>query len=481
MSRNRKQADDWGLHVDYDDAWVGLYYNSLDELHTIPSDQLDAIALEGLQARFVQLRDKLPILRKLADEQDVFVIDDINDAAKLLFQHSVYKSYPLSFIEKNQFDRLTKWLGGLTTVDLSGVDASQIESIDDWIALLDVETQIRIVHSSGTSGKLSFLPRSTLETDLMVQNWRLLHEGGFSHLGADAPGLDEIPIIFPTYRTGAMAQNRMMNRIVDTVFGGDQSMLITLNDGRMSADALSIGGRLQASAQKGELGEVRLSPTLIARRDELVRNMTEAPRRLAAFFDSLATSLAGRQVGMLAMMSHLLDIALAGREKGMSHIFAPDNNIIMGGGWKGRTPPENWRQILTEFLGVEELRDGYGMSELLAVTRACKAGHYHLFPMHIPFLLDPLSGAPFPRDGERTGRFGVFDLGATTYWGGFLTGDKVTLSYNSCACGRSTPAIQAGSVSRYSEAEGGDDKITCAGAPEAHDNALAYLMASVEN
>ncbi|WP_340316951.1 phenylacetate--CoA ligase family protein [Rhizorhabdus argentea] len=481
MADNMQQASQWGLEVNPTDRWETLHYKSLEDLHSIPQAELEHIAIDGIRSRFAELRPQLPMLDRLADEQGVTEIFEVNDAAKLLFQHSVYKSYPVSFVEKAQFDRLTKWLGGLTTVDLSQLDLNGIETIDDWIDLLDAETPIRIVHSSGTSGKLSFLPRSTKETDLMVQGWRLLHEDAFAVLGADAPKLDEVPIIYPGYRTAAMAQQRMLNRIVESVFSGDRTMLIALNENRMSADAVSLGGRLQVGSQKGERGEVRLSPTLLARRDELIRSMTEAPNRMADFIAGVAKSHAGRSVAMLSMVGQLYNIAKAATSNGLSRVFSPHSNIMFGGGWKGATPPENWEAAITEFLGVEDLRMGYGMTECIAATRSCEHGHYHLYPFHIPFLLDPVTGHPYPRHGTQTGRLGVFDLGATTYWGGFLSGDKVTLSYDACACGRTTPTLLKDSISRYTEEEGGDDKINCAGAPEAHENALAYLLASAEN
>ena len=107
---------------------------------------------------FETLRPRLSALDKLAQEQSVDAIARIDDIVPLLFPHTVYKSYPLSFLEKARFDRLTRWLDGLTTVDLSGVDTTGIETIDDWIRLLDRTTELRVLHTFGTSGKLSFLP-----------------------------------------------------------------------------------------------------------------------------------------------------------------------------------------------------------------------------------------------------------------------------------------------------------------------------------
>ena len=69
------------------------------------------------------------------------------------------------------------------------------------------------------------------------------------------------------------------------------------------------------------------------------------------------------------------------------------------------------------------------------------------------------------------------DLLPDSYWGGLITGDEVTLSGwdEPCACGRHGPYLHS-TIGRFSEKQGGDDKINCAGAPEAHDKAIDYLL-----
>jgi len=78
------------------------------------------------------------------------------------------------------------------------------------------------------------------------------------------------------------------------------------------------------------------------------------------------------------------------------------------------------------------------------------------------------------RNGTHTGRFGVIDLTQESRWGGVLSGDEVTMTFGPCKCGKPGPFVEP-MIRRFSEKEGGDDKITCAGAPEAHDKALAFL------
>jgi hypothetical protein len=110
--------------------------------------------------RFDELRDRIPTLQALAGEQKIERIERPDDVVPLLFQHSVYKSYPVSLLVKNKFSALTKWLDRLTTHDLAGVDVSGCESVDEWLDVLDAETPVKVAYSSGTAGSMSFLPRA---------------------------------------------------------------------------------------------------------------------------------------------------------------------------------------------------------------------------------------------------------------------------------------------------------------------------------
>lgn len=451
--------------------------NKVEQIYTVPLDEQLVYQLEGLKTRFNEQIGQIAILKKLADEQGITDIRTIDDAAPLLLQHSVYKSYPISIIEKGQFDRLTKWLDNLSTHDLSGLDASTCGCIDDWIDLLDNHTDIRVIHSTGTSGKLSFLPRSLIEIDSMVRGWELMFDRFQNDPPRVAAALDEMPVIYLAYRTGAMAHHRLLAGLTRTVHKGDPGKIHTLNSGRLSADAVSLGGRLKAAEAKGELGMLQIADSLMARRQAFLKEQEEAPKRMDAFFDAMNTKLRGKSVCIMGSIPQLYDAAVEGEKRGITNLFHPVSFVQAGGGDKGRVLPSGWKKQVTDFLGIPKLDDGYGMSEVVASMRACPNGKYHLFPFVIPFVLDPKTGQPSPRTGTQTGRLGVFDLNARTYWGGFLTGDKATVTYGDepCGCGRVGAYIHPG-VRRFTEEEGGDDKITCAGAPAAHDNAVNFIL-----
>jgi hypothetical protein len=450
---------------------------SMNELYSIPLDVQEAIQLASIKKRFSEQVDKIPILGKLREQQNINDIHSLEDVAPLLLPHSAYKSYSLSLIEQGRFDKLTKWLNGLSAHDLSGLDASGIETIDDWVMMLDEQTPIRVIHSTGTSGKLSFLPRSEVEIESMVDGQR----GTFSTYGSEPPRLagqlENTPLLFPWYRYGAMAYHRVINGMVKYLYGGNEGMVYALNPNRLSADAISLAGRLRAAEARGELGKQRIAPKLLARREAFLIEQQEAPLRMGRFLDKLQNEVKGRSIHVLGSLPQQFDMAMAAKAAGITQLFHPLSHVAAGGGNKGRALPDDWEDTVKNFYGVKTLSSGYGMSEVVIGTRMCPAGKYHLPVFVVPFVLDQATGTPFPRKGTVTGRMGVFDVNARTYWGGFLTGDKVTFSWGDtpCSCGRIGPYVHD-PIRRFTEAEGGDDKITCAGAPDATDKAIEFIL-----
>jgi len=450
----------------YQEPELMIWQTRQDSL-SIPAEEVAAIQIAGLRKRFADLRSRLPVLDNLAREQGIDEITDLNAAAPLLFKHSVYKSYPFSLIEKNRFDRLTEWLGSLTTIDLSVVRTEGLQSVDDWIDALLRDVGIRISHSTGTSGKMSFLPRGPDEVGPQLRAFRLGLEND-----VEVERLDELTLIAPQHRRMFNGYGACVDAVVDKVYEGDESRLLTLYPGRMSADVLTLGGRLMAAEDRGATAEI--SPALLARRAEFVEQQRDAPAAREAFYNRIFTDFADASVMFSAnwiMLHDLMDIGLA---QGVKKVFSPRSRISIAGGTKGRTLPEGYQDRIRAFLGGAQFVEGYGMSELSSLMLKCEEGHYHAVPWIICYLIDPDTGEAAPRTGTHTGRFGAIDLLPTTRWGGVLTGDEVTMCFDACACGRAGPTIKEG-IRRYSEKQGGDDKITCAGAPEAHDRALAFL------
>jgi hypothetical protein len=446
------------------------------ELWLMDQAEREALQLSLLIERFSDLRPRVAQLGKLAALQGVDRLSTLDDVTPLLFQHTVYKSYPISLLEKGRFDMLTRWLGGLTVHDLSGVDAAACDSIDAWFDALEARTPLRPNHSTGTSGKLSVIPRDRMD----VARFEQTHLKGLEPFG-DEPdrlamlrdGDKPIPIVFPSNRHGRHVAQRMLDGLVRNL-GSEETTYALYND-FMSADVASLAGRVRGASMKGALNEMQISPDLLRRFKASLDRQADQPKDQEVFFERILSELRGRKVYALGNVPLLYNWAVLGESRGLQGIFAAESNVQSGGGLKGATLPADWQARIERFLGVK-LRFGYGMSEQISGNGMCPHGHHHMSPYAIPFVLDPQSGAPLPREGEQTGRYAFFDLLAGSYWGGFVSGDKVTVTWDGCGCGRKGPYFHQ-TIERFSELEGGDDKISCSGSNDAHEEAMTWLMA----
>jgi hypothetical protein len=459
------------LLVDPIEAFGGSY----DRMHDLETRTLEALQLSALQMRFAQLRDKVPMLKKLADEAAVFEINALNDVVPVLFNHTVYKSYPISFLEKNRFAQMNQWLQKLTTVDLSGVDVSGCQGIDEWIAVLEASTALYPLNSSGTSGTMSFLPRTKAEGEKLYLASVL---GLFQTNGLTAPARGkplDMHVVGGSYRRGSGAHVRLTDFIVKYLCDGDETKFHVPYPHAQSSDLMFLAARMRAAEAKGELDRLQLSPALLARKAEFDIMQKSMADDLNRFYADIIANLKGEKIFLRATWNVLYKIAAAGIAEGLESVFSPESIIGTGGGSKGQVVPPDWEDVVKRFFGVQKLNHQYGMSEVMAAHLLCGHDRYHLEPYAILFLLDPDTGEVLPRTGVQTGRACFFDLQAETYWGGFVSGDELSVDWSTpCACGRKSPHL-ARTIERYSEMRGGTDKITCAASPEAHESALGYL------
>jgi hypothetical protein len=467
----------WGESVELDEVTLSLFWE-LDKLFGMDRAEYEIWQLEAAQNRFESLKPKVRALATQADNARVAGIKSLNDLVPLLFQHTQYKSYPMSLLEKGRFDMLTKWLDGMTSIDLSGVDAANCTGIDNWMSRLEAETDIKLYHTSGTTGKLSFFPRNTVEQDMwMLGNIKMFE--GFGDEPKSPLGFDgaRVPCIFPSMRYGRLAAQRN-NDFMAKYIAPTPDELYTLTNGTLSADLISLSGRVRVAQSKGELDKFQLSEPMRVAFKQYLEELDERPEQTNRFMQNMADKLGGKRVFLTSQTVHLVDAAKTALSRGIRGVFSADSFTVVGGGGKGVVLPDNWEQMIEEFTGIQTFRGGYGMTEYIGNAPNCSEGHYHIMPFHIPFLLDPETGEALPRSGTQTGRFAFLDLLAHSYWGGLVTGDKVTIEWDKpCKCGRKGAHIHR-NIERYSDLVTGDDKVTCSATVDNTDTALQALLAA---
>jgi hypothetical protein len=441
----------------------------LAELLALSAADVRDLQREALTRRFETLRPRLEALDKLAGQQGVDRVHDVDDVLPVLFDHRVYKSYPLSLIEKRQFPRLTAWLNRLTTHGLTDVPLDGVNSVDDWLSRLDEHGMI-MGHSTGTTGKLSFIPRSRAE----FPAWRNDH---FASL-LMASGLDFRKEKIHNFAAGYRYGHQMMAK-QGMLFGaetaGGEDYRHMLYDYRISSDLLSLAGRMHAAEERGELDQLDIDPRILEERKQLIEAARHREEDLQLWFEKLAVEFRGQRVLVGGTSADMVRLAMKGQEEGLRVEFAPGSVIAVGGGFKGfKDAPANWKELLRGFFGITKMASFYGMSELIAAAPICGAGFYHIAPYTIPILLDEDANR-LPAEGTQTGRMAFYDLLAETYWGGFISGDRVTITFDEdCPCGLKSPRIHQ-DITRFADLAGGDDKITCAGTAKAYESFMDYV------
>jgi hypothetical protein len=448
----------------------------VDVVFSLDPAELDAIRLSLAKRRFSAAKNNIEMVRRLADQNQISSIDGFNDLLPLLYTQETFKSYPQSWLETGDFKRLTRWMGKLCAVDLSGVDTSSCELIEDWIKALAQRSTIDLLISAGAHGKAAFLPRSRDEWMTFeccrFWNYQSAMTGPNGESLALRPGIDKVPMIHPGARGGARSSGRFFDFYEKTFGPGLVDAPLGYND----SDLLSLAGRIREASKKGETGSLQINPKLLARKDEIARINAENPQRIEALMKRLTTDYRNRRILFNGSMQMLYDLAMRLRDQGIKAAYTPDSFFFCGGGFATGQAPPNWQQEVAEALGVPEssIIVGYGMMEALCGMQLCSHEKYHVPVSMIPFVLDESNDQPLPRTGRQTGRLAFLDLLPETSWGGYVSSDHITITWDKpCGCGHKGSYFDA-AISKVIERQ--DDKIGCAGTANALDDATDFLL-----
>lgn len=438
-----------------------------------PAD-LDEMRLSLAGEQFAKGKAGIGMVGRMAAQNEISEIHHFNDLLPLCYNQETYKGYPQAWLESGDFQRMTKWLSKLCAADLSGVDASSCELIEDWIRVLKEQSDVDLMMSAGSEGKASFLPRTRQEWGVMM---RITYAGFTNRKGPNGesialrPGLDKVPLVYPGARRGARSW-RFMDFYEEKFGEGTVDAPL----GYVDADLVSLAGRIREASRKGEAGSLQINPKLLERKADVARSNAELPGQFIGLMDRMINKYRGERIIFYGSMKIVYSLAQQFKAKGIKGAYSPDSFIMCGGGFDGQEPPLNWKAEVIDALGLYErqLRVGYGMQEGLWAMHACDHDKYHVPPTIIPFVLDEETDEPLPRKGRQTGRYAFFDLLPITSWGGYITSDQVSMTFDEpCACGRKGAYIET-TISKVVSRT--DDKIGCAGTSSAVEEASDFLL-----
>jgi hypothetical protein len=418
-----------------------------------PVSDIAPMQLRAAQELFEVRRTQIPLLNRRAEEAGIERIESLQDLVPLLFAHTVYKSYPPSFVEQGRWDRMLTWLNTLSVEDVTQVDIEGVKDVDDWINRLWAAGHM-VLATSGSSGKCSFLNHTRGDSAMKKRHFRHAVCWPFAKPAGDRP----VFWLGPTKGPNSACEAATMN----AENWGRPGLTFSLTD-----EPLRIADVSRMAAMRKKMAQGTATPEEISSFEEEARRKGAEGR--AAMLKLADQILDRRHEPMLlsGMWAQYMMLIARARERGIGDgEFHPQTIVNAGGGVKGIALPDDYKEQVARFVG-DVIRPGaYGMTEMAQVMPRCEAGRYHRAPGLVWLILD--------RDGERVltaedgedgvveGRFAFLDLLYEGRWGGLITGDKVKADLKSrCPCGRNGPTL-FDNISRFA-AVGEEDHIGCAG------------------
>jgi hypothetical protein len=423
--------------------------------YVIPLEDLSELQLAAAQERLVQRRAQIPVLDRRAKDVGIEKLNGIEDLIPLLFSHTTYKAYPKSFITHGRWDKLLEWYSTLASQSVDNVDLSDVIDVDGWASAL-WRAGHRVTVSSGTSGKSSFLPATMSDRTISA---RIL--SNHCYWPEPPPPPKSLLWYQLTPRTGPY-------RIVDSLNSLAELMAVPGSPRYLTDRPMLISEVTRATALRQAMADGSALPSDLKNFDSDAARAVEMENTTRELAESIASNVHAPMciIGNWAQQWRLVE--LLSRMGVPAGSFHRDSLVIGAGGTKGVVLPEGYKDTVYTFYGDVRRPLMYGMSEITPPSCMCPSRNYHVAPWTILLVLDQSGEKLLNAPGERVvGRAAFFDLVAEGRWGGVISGDRIEVDFGQCACGRPGPTI-ADTVTRFSELEGNDDKLSCAGTMEAY-------------
>lgn len=426
-----------------------------DKAYDISMTDLLPLQLQAAQELFAERINQIPLVKKRAEDADITGIRKLEDLIPLLFAHTVYKSYPQSFIDNNRWDRMLQWMQTLSVSDLSNVNIDGVNNVDDWLDRLWAAGHC-VLATSGSSGKCSFLNHT--QGDKAAKQNHFKYTSGWPQLRSS-----------PTRAVFWLGPINGYNSAIESAQIGRANWAKPGDFHALSEEPLLISEVSHAAAMRKKMAEGSATPQEIAAFEaETAAKAAKGSEDMRVLIDQILDRR-HEPLMITGLWAQQMMILQRAKERGIPDgDFHPQTIVQGGGGIKGVALPPDYKEQVARFYG-DVIRSGaYGMTEMASLMPRCDAGRYHHAPTLIWLvtnevgdrLLTPEQDAD--ANGQAVGRFAFLDLIYEGRWGGLITGDKVTIDFSdNCPCGRHGPTL-LDNITRFAQT-GQDDHIGCAG------------------
>jgi hypothetical protein len=397
----------------------------------------------------------IPVYSRLAEQQGIGPDSDVQTIkSSLMLADSVFKSYDQHWLDDGDWASMNRWISSIYHHPVDS-DASGIETVDDWLEQLS-QAGVRVAFSSGTSGVLSFVPRSREDmTVARAANACCLP----ALVGRKQGGKGAMRWLKPLL--SRLEPQDMMSMLVKAGIRGFDAVFLGFTSGG-TGNQLLMADLAPLFRRVHYLYDFDLSATAL----RAVRSgpRTEKERQMAADFERVvvengqhayskliehikASTADGQKVFIFGAPFQCLELCRQFSSRG-EKITLPDGSLVLfGGGWKGFDGQAVRREelvlLLADVLGLapESVLEGFSMTEISILTLRCDYGRFHLPPIIEPVFMDAELNPVDNPAGEAV--FAFMDPLALSCPGFIITGDLVQPAFGRCACGLDGPAVTA--------------------------------------
>ena len=402
----------------------------LDDYYLYNAEEIKKKRFEAIKEAFMHHYSNNLFYHRYCKDNNVSP-DDIKseeDFSKIpLIPDKVFKDYP-----SDEPRKLYEWLYRISSVDIGAFDFNG-KSLQDFLVWAENKLKGVVTHSSGTTGKFSFMFRDE------ITRKRMFYSADKMLLFSIYPPDKDAQFIYPGPIKTHLTMGRWVAEGTKIFKEGNRHFLterpLTLDIVRiMSGQINGIGDKFKLALIKKAMHKGQM---------KLIKLLQEIDKRKL-------------QIYMLTFPFQLYDLMNLMEEQGVYLNLGESNSVIItGGGWKiyenRKVSSKEFSKRVEEFFGIKSnnYRDVYGMSEMNGLALECEARYKHFPPWIYPMVLDE-NGEQVDHGEE--GRFAFLDPAANSYPGFIITGDKLKLLDSCPECGREGVVIE-GEITRIAGAE----------------------------
>jgi len=414
--------------------------------------------VQAMNERLQEQISKIKLVSMRAEDCGVSEISSLEQAIPMLLPHTAYKSYPESYLHNQRWDKLTKWVGSVTASSVDNIDLENIEGIDQWVDRMHAAGHYASC-SSGTTGRPAILNLS--EADIQFGKKDLVNAICWATEISDDQSWQTVS----SAPVAMVPKNTAMGMSLFSAFARTDKAPIAFD-----VPPITVGSLMDMILIRKKIADGAALPDELAAFEKVGADRETI---MANALDTCAEAvIAGRDEKFLfmGMWGGHYALARAVRDRGYSaEHFSPANAMFVSGGLKRAQVPDDYREFVYETFNIrpESTFMSYGMQEIQTNMPRCHKGRYHIPAWLVCLPLNENGDELMPSSNGRVeGRAAFFDLALESRWGGVISGDKIEIDYNHCACGAKSPSI-SDTITRYADLKG-DDKIGCAGTVDSY-------------